>query len=485
MQPPSPGTHDDFPLLVVELRHEDDVVLARQRARELVAGLGLDTRDQTRFATAVSEIARNARRHAGGGRVEFVLEGLGEGGGSGPQRLHARVIDQGPGIPDLDAVLAGRGSAGMGITCARRLTDAFEVTSVPGTGTRVTLTRMMPARSGVTRAVATRVAAELAARGAAEPMAELATQNRELARTLDELRTRQEEIERLNRELEETNRGVLALYAELDERAKELKRASEMKTSFLSNVSHELRTPLSSILNISRLMLDHSRESMSDDQRRQLGFVRSAAQSLTEIVNDLLDLAKIEAGRVDVRPAPVDVSALFGTLRGMFRPLVASDAVTLVFEPAPPLALVTDEARLAQILRNLISNALKYTERGEVRVRAAGGPSDTVQFSVTDTGIGIASAMHEQVFSEFVQVEGPHQGRVKGTGLGLPLSRQLARLLGGTVTLASVPGEGSTFTLTIPRTDTRGADTGPATDGAWRRSLEHTTAPAGDAGATP
>ncbi|GLC23704.1 ATP-binding protein [Roseisolibacter agri] len=456
---------DVAPLLSLELRHDADVVLARQRAREAAALLGFDAQEQTRVATAVSEIARNAFRHAGGGRVELALDGLprpdGGSAAHGP-RLRARVIDAGPGIADVDAVLAGRTATagappGLGILSARRLSDAFEITSAPGAGTRVTLARALPARAaaGLTRARAAAVAADLARRGADDPLQELARQNAELLRLMDAMRRREDEVERLNRELEETNRGVLALYAELDERAKELKRASELKSRFLSNVSHELRTPLTSILNISRLMLDHTPGGLPEEQRRQLGFVRTAAQSLGEIVNDLLDLAKIEAGRVDVRPARVDVAEFLGTLRGMFRAMVASEAVTLTFDEAPRLTLIADEGKLAQVLRNLISNALKYTERGEVRVSVVAGPSDTVAFRVADTGIGIAPEHQERVFEEFSQVEGPHQRRVKGTGLGLSLSRQLARLLGGTLTLESALGVGSTFTLTIPREDTR------------------------------
>jgi len=244
---------------------------------------------------------------------------------------------------------------------------------------------------------------------------------------------------------------VLALYAEVDEKAQELRRASELKSSFLSNVSHELRTPLSSILNISRLLLDHPGAS-DDEHRRQVAFIRKSAQALTEIVNDLLDLAKIEAGKVDVRPDNVSVRELFGTLRGMFRPLLASDAVVLAFdEPSPDLALFTDEGKLSQVLRNFIANAIKFTERGEVRVSAHAEPDDTVCFAVADTGIGIAPEHQQRIFEEFAQVEGPLQARGKGTGLGLPLSRKLARLLGGGVSVRSEPGVGSTFTLTLPR----------------------------------
>ena len=274
----------------------------------------------------------------------------------------------------------------------------------------------------------------------------------ELQRALDALRQREEEIERLNHELEETNRGVLALYSELEGQAEELRRASELKSSFLSNVSHELRSPLASIINLSRLLLDYDGTVFGDDQRRQAQYISKSAQALFDIVNDLLDLAKIEAGKSDVRAGPVNVAELLGTLRGVFRPLLATDAVVLAIDPAPAdLVLMTDEGKLSQVLRNFLSNAVKYTERGEIRLRATPLDGDRVELSVTDTGIGIAPENLERIFEEFVQLEGPLQARVKGTGLGLALTRQLARLLGGTVTVQSAPGRGSTFAVIVPR----------------------------------
>jgi CheY-like chemotaxis protein len=189
------------------------------------------------------------------------------------------------------------------------------------------------------------------------------------------------------------------------------------------------------------------------EQEKQVNFIRKAAEDLTELVNDLLDLAKVEAGKVLVRPGEFDAGSLFGALRGMLRPLLAHNtAVSLVFEPPEGLRnLETDESKVSQVLRNFISNALKFTERGEVRVSAAAGPNDTVSFSVCDTGIGIAPEDQEAIFQEFTQLDQPRQKRVKGTGLGLPLSRRLAELLGGSVSVSSCPGKGSTFTLTVPR----------------------------------
>jgi CheY-like chemotaxis protein len=223
-----------------------------------------------------------------------------------------------------------------------------------------------------------------------------------------------------------------------------------MKTRFISNVSHELRTPISSILNLSRLLLDHIDGPLNGEQEKQVLFIRKSGEALQELIDDLLDLAKIESGRVEVQPTRFSVADLFGALRGMLRPLRVHEGVSLLFEEAEGLPeLHTDERKLSQILRNLISNALKFTQQGEVRVSAAPGPRGTVVFSVRDTGVGIAPEDQERIFEEFVQVEGPHQQGVKGTGLGLPLSRRLAELLGGSLDVHSQPGEGSTFQAVV------------------------------------
>jgi len=265
------------------------------------------------------------------------------------------------------------------------------------------------------------------------------------------LRQREEALMHLNRELEDTNRGVVALYAELDARADSLQKANEVKTRFLSNMSHEFRTPLNSIVSLSRILLDRLDGPLSSEQEKQVQFIRKAAESLTELVNDLLDLAKVEAGKLTLRPEHFEVSELFGTLKGMLRPLLAhNSSVALIFEEPQDLPMLhTDEGKVAQILRNFISNSLKYTEQGEVRVSAE-RTGDAVTFSVSDTGIGIAPADQSRIFEDFVQVESALQKRSKGTGLGLPLSRKLAELLGGNVALRSQIGVGSMFSATIP-----------------------------------
>jgi CheY-like chemotaxis protein/two-component sensor histidine kinase len=217
-------------------------------------------------------------------------------------------------------------------------------------------------------------------------------------------------------------------------------------------MTHEFRTPLNSIISLSRMLADRLDGDLTPEQEKQVGFIQNAAKDLSQLVNDLLDLSKVEAGKVSIRPETFDLKGLFASLRGTLRPLLAQNSsVNLVFEEPeniPPL--FTDESKVSQILRNFISNALKYTEHGEVRVSASMEDSGHVLISVVDTGIGIAPEDQARIFEEFEQVEGPHQRKAKGTGLGLPLAKSLAELLGGSVQLRSARGLGSTFSVRLP-----------------------------------
>ena len=252
-------------------------------------------------------------------------------------------------------------------------------------------------------------------------------------------------------ELEETNQGVLALYAELDNQAEQLRQASDLKSRFLSYMSHEFRTPLGSILSITRLLTDELDGPLSSEQHKQVAFVSGAARELSDMVDDLLDLAKIEAGRITISPAWFDMFDLFSALRGMFRPIVDTSAVDLIFEePIGLPRLYSDDKKVAQILRNFISNSLKFTQRGQVRVSASLESEHEVRFAVTDTGIGIPAEMHGALFEDFSQVDSPLQKRLRGTGLGLSLCKRFAALLGGRVGVLSEPGVGSTFYVVIP-----------------------------------
>jgi signal transduction histidine kinase/DNA-binding response OmpR family regulator len=438
-------------LLTMEIRYEHDVVLARQRARSISAALKFDVQAQTRIATAVSEVVRNAFQYADGGSIDFEVDN------GVDKMLLISVRDHGPGIPNLDEIFDGKyvskTGMGIGMVGAKRLLDRFEVETKKGKGTQVTLGKVIPYKfTRLGEPELNSLLASLERKPSENPYEELQQQNKELMRILEELRARQAELAQLNRELDETNRGVVALYAELNDKADFLQRASELKSHFLSNMSHEFRTPLNSILALSQILIDRMDGELTTEQERQVNFIRRSAQDLTDLVSDLLDLAKVEAGKVTIRPSVFSVESLFAALRGMLRPLLAQNSsVALIFEdPVKIPQLYSDEAKISQVLRNFISNALKFTERGEVRVSVRLGHDETVVFSVADTGIGIAPEDQGRIFHEWEQVEGRLQKTAKGTGLGLPLSRKLAQLIGGDVYVKSQVGIGSTFFAAVP-----------------------------------
>ena len=442
-------------ILQVGIDSEPDVVMVRQRARQISALLGFSVQDQVRVATAVSEVARCAYGRLAGGRAQFVLDQhdrkqllsvtiRADGAALRPATVPAAigVEVEAPGAQLDNAVIT-----------AQRLMDGCDVQNGVEAGLHVVMVKEIPGRQRIDGAALNRLGAQLAASPVQNTYSEMQQQNRELASALAELRERQDDLMALTRELEDTNRGVVALYAEIEEKAERLRKADEMKSRFLSNTSHELRTPLSSIRALAKLLLDRMDGELTVEQERQVGFIAAAASDLSELVNDLLDLAKIEAGKVELTIAPLQVNTLFSALKGMLRPLALNPEVELVFKlPDNPQTVLTDEGKVAQILRNFISNALKFTEAGTVAVELLEAEdSEQVTFAVSDTGIGISADNLLLIFEEFSQIEHPLQRRAKGTGLGLPLCRKLATLLGGTVDVRSEAGHGSTFTLRLPR----------------------------------
>jgi signal transduction histidine kinase/ActR/RegA family two-component response regulator len=443
-------------LFALGIAKETDVVTARKRARELAGLLGFGHQDQIRIATSTSEITRNAVQYAGSGLVEFSLD-------PGAERalFLVRVSDRGPGISERDAIFDdhynSQAGIGFGLIGTRRLMDRFSLESRQGEGTTVTFGKFLPLADKPDLRQLAALSEQLARECSQNPIEEIQQSNQELLAALDTVRTqelelerRETELERLNQELEDTNRGVVALYAELDDRAAALRRADEVKSRFLSHMSHEFRTPLNSILALTSLLIRRVDGELTSEQEKQVTLVRRSAQELLEMVNDLLDMAKVEAGKVDLRWGRIEVYKLLGALRVMMRPLATPEAVTLTFDDPPEdLVLHSDEGKLGQILRNLISNALKFTERGEVRVSVVCEETHIV-FSVIDTGIGIAREDQERIFQEFSQVEHALQQKVRGTGLGLPLSRKLSELLGGTLSVTSATDIGSTFSLRLP-----------------------------------
>jgi len=441
-----------MPVARIDIRYEDDIVHARQRTRAIADLLGFDRLDQTRIAAAVSEIARNAFTYGGGGILELSVE---EGT---PQDFQMRISDQGPGIADLPGILEGRfispSGMGLGISGARKLMDHFSVTSSADSGTVVTLRKTIPAHTlPVNGEILSRITGALTSRKPGSHLDEILHQNHEILRTMEELRLKQQELVLANRELEQTNRGVVALYAELDEKAEHLNRLNNLKSQFLSNMSHEFRTPLNSIMSLSRILLDRMDGDLTGEQEKQVMYIRKATEELYTLVNDLLDLAKIEAGKVEVHPSAFPLPDFLNTLQAMLKPLLSRPDVRL--RVAPPregaILLYTDEGKVSQILRNLVSNAIKFTDEGEICITTVMNEQEMrLSFLVSDTGVGIAQEDQERIFQEYVQVKSARQENIKGTGLGLPLSKKMAELLGGSLSVQSTPGRGSLFTLEIP-----------------------------------
>lgn len=434
-------------LLQVGIDSAPDVVAVRQRARQIAGMLNFGVQDQVRIATSVSEVARCAYGRLTGGRATFAVNVQNKL----PQLRVVITAEGAPREPVIADSETGVPQLELALVTAQRLMDECSVVSATPTTLNVVMNKTLPPLANAPLDLA-EVGARLASMPVQSTYSEIEQQNRELAQALAELRERQDDLLELTRELEDTNRGVVALYAEIEEKAERLRKADEMKSRFLSNTSHELRTPLSSIRALTQLLLDRMDGPLTEEQERQVAFISSAAGDLSELVNDLLDLAKIEAGKVEMNMAPVDVGQLFSALKGMLRPLTRDANTELIFAEAEPVTLVSDEGKLTQILRNFISNALKFTEQGQVLVELQGVIDGRVTFAVTDSGIGISRDNQQLIFEEFSQVAHPLQRRAKGTGLGLPLCRKLATLLGGEVDVRSAEGEGSTFYLRLPAT---------------------------------
>jgi signal transduction histidine kinase/CheY-like chemotaxis protein len=431
--------------LTLQLKFDQDTILAPQQARQLAKQLGFDKSDQTRIATAVSELARIALQYGQGGTFAFSLtQEL-------PQYFVIELRDLPLALSSLQqSLLSASTDITRGLAAVQRLMDYFQLQPTSTTGTLLRTGKCLPKRAAfLTETEFDQIVEALLQETPTSPLEEIRRQNQDLLQTLEQLRQREEQLLQLNRELEETNRGVVALYAELDEKAISLKRANELKTRFFSYTSHEFRTPLNAITSLSQLLLEHLDGPLTPEQEKQVSLIQRAAEGLTEQINDLLDLAKAESGKLTIYPTQFAVSSLFGTLRGLMRPLLTPD-ITLTFDDGPLPLLYTDEGKLAQILRNFISNALKYTRQGEVRVTATLSGPQAITFAVSDTGIGIAPEDQAWIFEDFTQVDSPLQHRTKGTGLGLPLSRKLADLLGGTLCVTSALGVGSTFSITLP-----------------------------------
>ena len=329
---------------------------------------------------------------------------------------------------------------------------------------------------------------------------ELEEQSRALRESQATLENQQAELEQTNDQLAERtealdlrNAALRRVQADLEDRASELQRASRYKSEFLANMSHELRTPLNSALILSKLLVDNPQGNLTPEQVRFAQSIHSSGNDLLELINDILDIAKVESGKLDIVVETVPLAALADSLSMTFAPLASQKQLDFRIEVAPdaPPTLVTDRHRVEQILKNLLANAIKFTEHGTVSLAIGALPGGGASFAITDSGIGIAADQQELIFEAFRQADGTTSRRYGGTGLGLSISRDLTRLLGGTLGVRSTPGAGSTFTLGLPATAPQAANgMGRAVAGAApppgpaEASRAPTTAATGPRGAT-
>lgn len=429
------------------LQVDTDVFTARRDARELGRVLGLEPTDQIRLATVLSELGRTLVTASVPAMACFTVEA---------KRLNLILVSA-----TVDPLTLP--SAGVwALRSVRGLVTEAEYE--PATGIRLAMTLPAEPSPEVVRQLRTHFAKSSA--GEASALDELRAQNLDLLRTLEELTAKQDELVTLNEELAETNRGVmamytelseeleqtnqgvLALYTELDERGEQLRLASTAKSRFLASVSHEMRSPLNSMLAVVDLLLDPDSDPLSDDQIRQLEMIGESGRQELDLINDVLDHARAEAGALVPALEPVRLETVLDPLLSALQPL-GKPGVQLRFEvdPAVP-ALYSDPKLLAHLLRNLVGNALHFTPQGEVRLTAR-MERDRLVLAVADTGIGIPPEHQERIFEEFFQVPGPWQVGRRGTGLGLAYARRIAVALGGTLTLSS-DQHGSTFTVNLP-----------------------------------
>ena len=299
-----------------------------------------------------------------------------------------------------------------------------------------------------------RLAAELQAR-----TGELQSRQEELQRSNADLEDKAEQLASQKRDIEIKNEEIEHARQELEERARQLDLASRYKSQFLANMSHELRTPLNSLLILARLLAGNPDQNLSPKQVEYANVIHSSGTDLLQLINDILDLSRVEAGKMELHPERFGLRPLLDDLRAVFQPLTTEKGLT--FAAGPPAdgvspELFTDRQRLRQILHNLLSNAVKFTEEGLVELRITADPppngasAPVLAFSVTDTGIGISDQNLDAIFGAFQQADGTTSRRYGGTGLGLTICRELAAQLGGDISVRSVVGQGSTFTLHVP-----------------------------------
>ncbi len=484
-------------LVAMRIEGEDDVTAVRQRARHLSEHLGFGVQDQTRIATAVSEIARNAYGYARGGRVEFSLDAV-----DGGQALVIRIADQGPGIADPDAILEGRYRSrtglGLGLIGARRLMDRFDLETEPGRGTRVTLAKRLPAGTpALTAPQATAMVDAVARVQPTDPQAAIREQNQALLRSLAEIAEREEEAQRLNAELAETNRGVVALYAELEAQAGQLREAGatleaqvaartaelaeanarlraeaaerermeedlrqsqkmEAVGQLTGGIAHDFNNLLTGIVGSLDLMQSRLAQGRHENLQRYIEAAMSSANRAAALTHRLLAFAR----RQPLDPRATDANALIVGMSDLLRRTI-SESIDLRIETDPGLwPTLCDPNQLENAILNLAINARDAMPGGgtlsirtgnarwdEAESGKPGDRSEYVRIRVSDTGTGMTPEVIARAFDPFFTTKPLGQG----TGLGLSMIYGFARQSDGHTRIESVVGQGTTITLYLPR----------------------------------
>jgi signal transduction histidine kinase len=413
---------------------EFDVIVARQRARQIAAACGFGALDQARIGTVVSELARNIVNYAVAGSVSFFVDGA-----VAPQRLLVTFEDQGGGIADIEQILSGKyrstSGMGLGVLSARRLMEDFEITS-SAAGTRITVGKQLPSQTTLMSAPAIRsTVAQFESLPNQAALSEARHQNRELTDALNALQARQEELLLVTTRLEERNRNIEALNDLLDDKAAALQQADRSKDEFLATLSHELRGPLSAASMAARLIQPAG---VTSERANQMGeLIGRQVAHMSRLVEDLLDVSRVSRGLVQLDKAPVELAEV--------------EAASVEQVGHASLLVLGDRTRLVQVLSNLLSNAIRYTSNGGLIHITLEKCGPMAQLRVSDNGRGIRAELMPRLFDLYVQAELSSDRTGGGLGLGLALVKNLVEAHEGNVTVYSAgDGQGSAFTVQLP-----------------------------------
>jgi signal transduction histidine kinase len=439
----------------IYVRREADIIKVRDRVRRLAREMGFDSTTQIKITTAISELTRNIYEYAKSGAISLAVVERGPDMG-----LQITARDDGPGIDEntLNAILRGRyqsySGMGVGLSGTRKLMDEFDIQTAKAEGTRVTVVKWLPraAAPGVKERIE-EMRTHFNEEVDDSALEEIQQQNRDFVTILSELEEKREQLEEVNRQLNDSNR-------ELNEANAKLSEVAEMKEEFLALTTHDLRSPLTVISGVISFFTSGRLGELSPEQKNMVAMMERNAQSLIELVNDLLDASKLESGTMRLDIASINLRALVDELRDTMEPLAREKGIALevhLTAEVPPVK--ADRTKLRRILVNLLSNAVKFTGKGgtvEVRGTLAEDEDQRVRISISDTGVGIAPEDVERLFDKYEQARSRATRGEKGTGLGLYITKQLVELHGGEIKVKSEMGKGSTFSFTLPAAEEEG-----------------------------